>query len=1001
MYGFKRRVHGGTSRRVISVLIACILLFTSTGIQVTQAAGNSYCSYGNFDSYSENDTGRFSSIVINGSGVPAACYYNANTKHLYYAERNSSPVVIDPADNVGQYCSMTKNGSYLHVSYYDAGNKDLKYAYWNGSSWTVDPQAVDSSESVGKYSSIAVDPNGYPHISYYDEDNGDLKHAYKDSQGWHIEKVDVGGNSNSGTSAINVGKYSAIAVDSSGRIHIAYYDDSSDDLRYATRSSSGSWSGGWDLIDNAGDVGKFCSIAIDSSRKAHVSYYDASSSKLKYAYQNSSGNWQVTTVSDSSNTGKYTDIACDSNNRIHVSFYDTANDTLKYGFYCNSKWQTVAVDERAGSSDDQNTSITLDNRDQAHISYYDTTSSDSMYATLLCPLVTGTNPGNADSGTSATKSITVSFNKSIAEGANIKGITLTGGNTSSYYYGNNGSITTTSTVSGNTLTIDHSKLSFDTEYTLTIPKNAVVAADSRDNTLVDAYSITFKTGADNGPTVDSTNPTNGKKDVTPGDPIYVTFSENISYNASLYGYGYNTSGSITVKDPDGKTVKTDISAKDNVLTIKPASSSGVLGGLGFSSGTSGSDADYVSYTYDKTYTVRIPSGSVSSTNGKQLASEYKFSFTTLPKGPTVASIDPSGTEVPLSKTITVKFSDTIYTGSSWSNIALRNSDGNIINSNISLNKTEITIDPISDLVMGVVYTITIPKDAVKDDDGRIMNSDYKVSFTTIKPIIPDVPTRVKIKSTTASSIAITWNASKSALSYNVYRRTGKEGYTKLINTTAINYTDISAKKKTTYIYAISAIGTGGESAKSTEVPAYIGMTLPQFADVANGDWFKVYVDALAKRNAVSGYSDDLFHPESNVTRAEFAKMLCLAMGWPLRTPKNPTYQDVSKSHWAFAYVETASSHKAFSGYIDRSFKPDEKLFRADVAKVAATALRLKKGSSKLKDIDKSWAKNYINMCVSARVINGFPDRTYKPGLMITRAEAARIICGMVTYNSRK
>lgn len=993
MYGFKRRVHDGTSRRVISVLIACILLFTSTGIQVTQAAGNSYCSYGYFET--TGNVGRFSSIVINSSGVPAACYYNESTGDLYYNARNSSPVVIDSTNDVGQYCSMAKDDSYLHVSYYDASNADLKYAYWNGSSWNVEP-AVDSTGTVGKYTSIAVDRNGYPHISYYDETNGDLKHAFKDGQGWHVEKVDVGGGSNSGTSSITTGKYSAIAIDSSGRIHIAYYDETNRDLRYASRSNSGSWSGGWDLIDNLGDVGKFCSIAVNSSGKAHVSYYDATNSKLKYAYQNSSDNWQVTTVSDSSNVGKYTDIACDSNNRVHVSYYDTTNDTLKYGFYCNSRWQIVAVDERAGASDDQNTSIALDNRDQAHISYYDTTSSDSMYATLLCPLITGTSPENGDSAASPSKSITVSFNKSIAEGSNIKGITLTGSSTNSYYYYyGGGSITTTSTVSGNTLTIEHSKLSYETEYTLTIPKNAVVAADSHDNTLVDAYSITFKTSADNGPTVESTNPTDGKTDVTPGDPIYVTFSENITYYSSSYG---SSSGSITVKDSDGKTVNTEASAKDNVLTIKPAAAT-TTGSWGYSGGSTTSD--YVAYANDKTYTVKIPAGSVSNASGKKSASDYTFKFTTIPKGPTVSSVDPTGNEIPLSKTITVKFSDTIYKDTSWSNIALRNADGNIISSNIDLNKTYITIDPISDLVMGVTYTLTIPKDAVKDDDGKHMANDYRATFTTIKPIIPDVPARVKIKSTTASSIAITWNASKSAQSYNVYRRTGKEGYTKLINTTSINYTDISAKKKTTYIYAISAIGTGGESAKSTEVPAYIGMTLPQFADVSNGDWFKVYVDALAKRNAVSGYSDDLFHPESNVTRAEFAKMLCLAMGWPLRTPKNPTYQDVSKSHWAFAYVETASSNKAFSGYIDRSFRPDEKLFRADVAKVAATALRLRKGSSKLKDIDKSWAKNYINMCVSARVINGFPDRTYKPGLMITRAEAARIICGMVTYNSRK
>jgi hypothetical protein len=282
-----------------------------------------------------------------------------------------------------------------------------------------------------------------------------------------------------------------------------------------------------------------------------------------------------------------------------------------------------------------------------------------------------------------------------------------------------------------------------------------------------------------------------------------------------------------------------------------------------------------------------------------------------------------------------------------------------------------------------------------------MGSAYVLNFTAIAPIIPTKPTKVKVISTTASTISLTWTDDKDALTYNVYRRTGKEGFTKVMNTTLNTYIDLTVKRKVTYVYAVSAIGTGGESVKSSETSAYIGMILPQFADVSPGAWFKVYVDALAKREAISGYSDDLFHPESNITRAEFAKILCLGMGWPLRTPKNPTYNDVPKTHWAFNYVQTATSNRAFAGYLDRSFRPDEKLNRADAAKIAATALKLRAGTSKFKDIKSSWAKNYINSCVSARVISGFPDNTYKPTYTITRAEAARIICGMITYNTRK
>jgi hypothetical protein len=71
-----------------------------------------------------------------------------------------------------------------------------------------------------------------------------------------------------------------MAVDTAGRPHIAYYDQTLGNLKYAY------WNGStWviSIVDSAGNVGKFVSLALDSQNIAHISYYDVSNKDLLYA----------------------------------------------------------------------------------------------------------------------------------------------------------------------------------------------------------------------------------------------------------------------------------------------------------------------------------------------------------------------------------------------------------------------------------------------------------------------------------------------------------------------------------------------------------------------------------------------------------------------------------------------------------------------------------------------------------------------------------------------
>jgi hypothetical protein len=172
-------------------------------------------------------------------------------------------------------------------------------------------------------------------------------------------------------------------------------------------------------------------------------------------------------------------------------------------------------------------------------------------------------------------------------------------------------------------------------------------------------------------------------------------------------------------------------------------------------------------------------------------------------------------------------------------------------------------------------------------------------------------------------------------------------------------------------------------------------TLAAFTDIPSDAWYVPYVVELASKGIISGYPDGIFKPGNSITRAEFAKMICIAMGWTIENPTISSFSDVTRDYWALRYIETAKAYGIISGYPDGTFRPNNHITRAEIAKVIAGILNLPAGSSAFTDIGTHWAKDYISACVTAGVINGYPDNTFRPDSTATRAEAAKMIAGMI------
>lgn len=173
------------------------------------------------------------SIALDPSGSPHIAYYanNGTEGFLKYAHLVSGAWVIDTVDyiaanNLGLYPDIVITSNNIpYINFYDSTTNRFKYARWTGSAWTID--VIDNSPGTGMYGAQIL---GSTYVSYYDMSNADLKYGYsKTYLSWHNESVDTTGD---------VGQYTSIALTHKKDLvypHIAYYDVTNGDLKYATR----------------------------------------------------------------------------------------------------------------------------------------------------------------------------------------------------------------------------------------------------------------------------------------------------------------------------------------------------------------------------------------------------------------------------------------------------------------------------------------------------------------------------------------------------------------------------------------------------------------------------------------------------------------------------------------------------------------------------------------------------------------------------------------------
>lgn len=175
----------------------------------------------------------------------------------------------------------------------------------------------------------------------------------------------------------------------------------------------------------------------------------------------------------------------------------------------------------------------------------------------------------------------------------------------------------------------------------------------------------------------------------------------------------------------------------------------------------------------------------------------------------------------------------------------------------------------------------------------------------------------------------------------------------------------------------------------------------RFSDLAGAAWAQAAVDSLSAAGIVSGFPDGSFRPALPLTRAEFVKMLVLATGLAPGSGITP-FTDVPVSAWFAPYVSTALQAHLVQGLSASTFGPNAPLTREQMAVLLTRALGLT-GSAPVRFTDvgqiDAWALPGVQAAVAAGYLAGFPDGSFRPQAVATRAEAAVVLDALWTRRS--
>lgn len=177
----------------------------------------------------------------------------------------------------------------------------------------------------------------------------------------------------------------------------------------------------------------------------------------------------------------------------------------------------------------------------------------------------------------------------------------------------------------------------------------------------------------------------------------------------------------------------------------------------------------------------------------------------------------------------------------------------------------------------------------------------------------------------------------------------------------------------------------------------------KFNDLKSVSWAEAQIEYLAFKGIISGRDDGTFDPNGKITRAEFVKLLVSSIDLPNETTNN-SFTDVTKDKWFYEPVMKAYALGFINGTDFDVFGAEELITREQLCAIVYRAMLLADAEIQAENIeveftDTEEVSEYALLAVKsmyrAGIVSGMGDGSFNPKGYATRAQAAKIIYGIL------